>query len=98
MNSPRGQREPGSGIMQPSIYLSAEYCIHNVHQRVAIFTFSLGIGVLLARSGLGSRAFRSGFWSEPEPPAFGLFGLSSPIFITFKMTHIEAKTINICEI
>ena len=32
------------------------------------------------------------------PLAFGLFGLSSPIFITFKMTHIEAKTINICEI
>ena len=48
--------------------------------------------VLLARSGLGSRAFRSGFWSEPEPSTFGLFG---PIYITLKMTHIEAKSVNI---
>ena len=55
-------------------------------------------GLLLARSGLGSRAFRSGFWSEPEPPPFGLFGLFGlfgPTPFSFKMTHIEAKSSNI---
>ena len=53
------------------------------------------LGVLLAWSELGSRAFRSGFWSEPEPPRLGLFGLFKPIGITFEMTDIAAISINI---
>ena len=51
--------------------------------------------LLLARSVLGSRSFRSGFWSEPEPPAFDLFGLFGPAPVSFKMTHIEAKSSHI---
>ena len=49
------------------------------------------VDVLLLRSGLGSRAFLSGFWSEPEPPGFGLVRLFSPTPVRFQMTHIEAK-------
>ena len=37
-----------------------------------------GLPVGLLRSGLDLGLFGLGFWSEPEPSGFGLFGLYGP--------------------
>ena len=54
-----------------------------------------GLPVGLLRSGLDLGLFGLGFWSEPELSAFGLFGFFGPTPQSFKMSHIEAKSINI---